>query len=173
MHIPSIDLSSVVNGDEATTSLPTGRQPSRSSISGLQSQPIVTKRPSIPGMESSTSRGPSPVRHTQGGSSGTFSNAELNGNGHGNGNGNGHSNGNPSSNGATATPTKGKPEDDDVDAWALAQSGGAGSKLIVRFEIYVVKVSSVRYCGFISLLFKMAHADPRPGALAPPARYTI
>jgi serine/threonine protein kinase len=171
VHIPSIDLSSVVNGDEATTSLPTGRQPSRSSISGLQSQP--TKRPSIPGMESSTSRGPSPVRHTQGGSSGTFSNAELNGNGHGNGNGNSHSNGNANSNGATATPTKGKPEDDDVDAWALAQSGGAGSKLIVRFEIYVVKVSSGPYCGFISFLLKMAHADPRPGALAPPARYTI
>ena len=32
-------------------------------------------------------------------------------------------------------------EDDDVDAWALAQGGGAGSSLIVRFEISVLKVS--------------------------------
>lgn len=35
-------------------------------------------------------------------------------------------------------------EEDEVDAWALAQSGGAGSSLIVRFEIFVVKVSRDR-----------------------------
>ena len=87
VHVPSIDLNSVLNGDEASTHLAEPK---------------------------STSRGASPDRgHT---SSGTASNGDL-----------------------PVTPSKRPVEDE--DAWALAQSGGAGSSLIVRFEIFVVKVS--------------------------------
>ena len=108
VHIPSIDLASVVNGDEATTSLV---EPKR--------RKSIPKKPS-----NLDSRGPSPVRDNSSGASG-----EL----------------------APVTPTK--RATDDEDAWALAQSGGTGSSLIVRFEIFVVKVSHT-----------LCSADPRsPG----------
>jgi len=176
VHVPSIDLSSVmVHGDEATTSLPTdphsttpGSTWSRGNASlrrrgskqgtsnqgisnqGISSQGISSQGISSQGISnqgisnqgisnqgisnqgiinqgisnnstSTSSRGPSPMGRDRGGSSGTFSGGE--------------------NNGAPITPLKARGEDDDVDAWALAAGGGAGSSLIVRFEISVVKVS--------------------------------
>ncbi|WWD22296.1 hypothetical protein CI109_106787 [Kwoniella shandongensis] len=140
VHVPSIDLASVVNGDEASTSLSsvapppppnsTKRKPSlrrkssKAAINGGGANGSAITGPS--------SRGPSPGpgRAMQGNSSGTVSGGEL----------------------ATQTPVTpargrvlgaagaGPGEEDEVDAWAFAQAGGAGSNLIVRFEIFVVKV---------------------------------
>ena len=93
VYLPSIDLTSVLNGDAASTSLPAqARQRTVSSPWG------------------------SPARGEEGG----------------------HSNGD-----YPDTPRRGGAgaDEDDVDAWALAQTGGAGSHLIVRFEVHVIKVS--------------------------------
>jgi len=127
VHVPSIDLSSVVNGDEATTSLAQPPTPSQRNESirrtGSDAKPVLTNGNGNGNGNGSGSgsRGPSPLR----GSSGTVSNGDA-----------------PA---AVPVPPKTRSgtggEDDDVDAWALAQGGGFGSSLIVRFEISVVKVS--------------------------------
>ena len=111
VHVPSIDLASVVNGDEATTNLPT---PSKS----------VRRKNSKPAMNDVNGNGNGSRGPSMRGSSGSVSNGDTPG---------------------LVTPkVRGGSgaEDDDVDAWALAQGGGFGSSLIVRFEISVLKVSS-------------------------------
>ncbi|WVQ80301.1 hypothetical protein IAT38_002406 [Cryptococcus sp. DSM 104549] len=131
VHVPSIDLASVVNGDEASTSL--SNVPSQSS--GMRRKPSLKKKNSRTGLNGAGSTGapgsrgasPTPQRAFQGSSSGTVSGGEA----------------------AMSAPLgKARPavggttagDEDEVDAWALAQGGGAGSSLIVRFEIFVVKV---------------------------------
>ena len=127
VHVPSIDLSSVVHGDQATTSLPSSGS-RKESLNHKPSNPVVGSRP-----DSTSSRD----RDVQDSSSGTVSN--------GNGSGSGETT-------APLTPAKQRSgEEDDVDGWALAQGGGAGSSLIVRFEIYVVKVGCL-YDGGVKLL---------------------
>ena len=113
VHVPSIDLNSVVNGDEANTSLASvgGQNKRKPSLRRKSSKANVSSTPgTIP------DRGASPMRQMYGGSSGTFSanNGE----------------------GGTAPVTPRREEEDD---WLPPNS--AGSSLIVRFEIYVVKVS--------------------------------
>ncbi|ORY31949.1 hypothetical protein BCR39DRAFT_524745 [Naematelia encephala] len=117
VHVPSIDLASVVHGDEASTSLTRVAPPRR--------MPSLRRKGSKQAIGSANgSRGPSPLRQReQEGSSGTFSVPEE-----------------------KATPVKQRPpqaaagEEDELDAWALAQSGGAGGRMCVRFEVGVVKV---------------------------------
>jgi hypothetical protein len=123
LHVPSIDLNSVVNGDEASMSLPSTAGPSgigstkrKGSLRRKSSKTVLTGG-------GSGSRGPSPLRQNQGSSSGTVSASEAPG---------------------PTPPRRGKRgsgegEEDDVD-WAFGTSGRAGSSLVVRFEIYVVKV---------------------------------
>ncbi|OCF41735.1 CAMK/CAMKL/KIN1 protein kinase [Kwoniella heveanensis CBS 569] len=133
VHLPSIDLNSVVNGDEASTSLSSVAHPSASASGIGRRKPSLRRKSSKAAINGSTagSRGPSPApaRAAQAGSSGTFSVGET-----------------ASAPGAPPTPGRGRGmagagEEDELDAWALAQAGGAGSSLIVRFEIFVVKVS--------------------------------
>ncbi|KAK6904883.1 hypothetical protein I203_105702 [Kwoniella mangroviensis CBS 8507] len=124
VHIPSIDLNSVVNGDEANTSLHSvNQQPAQT-----RRKPSLRRKSSKQNMNGSRTTSPAPNKALQAGSSGTFSMGEP------------HT---PSTPGKRSTP--GGPhvpqEEDELDAWALAQSGAAGSNLIVRFEIFVVKVS--------------------------------
>ncbi|ORX34603.1 hypothetical protein BD324DRAFT_636597 [Kockovaella imperatae] len=114
VHVPSIDLASVVNGDEASTSLSTAPTAGEN---GPKRRKSIKRKTSKSHFDS---RGASPMPE-QANSSGTASNGELNGT-------------------APVTPTKRAPVAEDGDAWAVAQSGGAGSALIVRFEIFVVKV---------------------------------
>ncbi|WVQ76485.1 hypothetical protein IAR50_006153 [Cryptococcus sp. DSM 104548] len=135
VHVPSIDLASVVNGDEASTSL--SNVPSGAGT-GTKRKPSLRKKASkgqLNGGTSSTtnSRGNSPAPHRviTGSSSGTVS-GTLSG-------GEGTHLSAPSGTGRRHTVNSGRDEDE-VDAWALAQGGSAGSSLIVRFEIFVVKV---------------------------------
>ena len=135
VHVPSIDLTSVVHGDEATTSLPSQSSTTPGTVMKRGQTPArKTSKPFVGTDATPGYRGPSPLR-PQASSSGTVSN----------GGDIGH--GTPSSASGTAAPpatpskTRQVQEEDDVDAWALSQGGGAGSRLIVRFEIYVVKVS--------------------------------
>ncbi|OXB34270.1 hypothetical protein LQV05_006697 [Cryptococcus neoformans] len=128
VHVPSIDLASVVNGDEASTSL--SNVPSHAS--GARRKQSLRRKGSEANMNGASSSGagsrgtsPAPHRVLTGNSSGTVSGGEV----------------------AHLSVPSGKNrhhvgtvEEDEVDAWALAQSGGAGSSLIVRFEIFVVKV---------------------------------
>ncbi|WWC57895.1 uncharacterized protein I303_100430 [Kwoniella dejecticola CBS 10117] len=129
VHIPSIDLNSVVNGDEANTSLHSVNQPAATT----KRKPSLRRKSSKPNINGTNSRNtsPAPQKVLGTGSSGTFSMGDT-----------------PSTPGKRSTPGQGQgsagaaqPEDDELDAWAIAQSGGAGSSLIVRFEIFVVKVS--------------------------------
>jgi serine/threonine protein kinase len=129
VHVPSIDLASVVNGEEATTSLGQLSQPAPV-MNGNQAGPSGPKRRVSLRRKNSRSnlaatptngvgsRGTSPV--PMAGSSGTFSVGEM-----------------------PTTPRKERHEaregEDDMDAWALSASG-AGGRMIVRFEIMVVKV---------------------------------
>lgn len=117
VHVPSIDLASVmVNGDEASTSL--------TNVTNGQSKrkPSIRRKPSKTTL---ATRGASPLRNRADGasSSGTVSNGETQ---------------------PPATPSKNGVREDE-DAWAFAAAGGAGSRLIVRFEISVVKVSLGHY----------------------------
>ncbi|WVR03365.1 hypothetical protein IAU60_000356 [Kwoniella sp. DSM 27419] len=127
VHLPSIDLNSVLNGDEASMSLSNVAQPG-----ATKRKPSLRRKGSKPtvngGAAGSRGTSPAPARAAQASSSGTFSVGE--------------------SLPSAAPPTPGRQkgvqatgEDDEMDAWALAQAGGAGSSLIVRFEIFVVKVS--------------------------------
>ncbi|WVO14909.1 hypothetical protein L204_102549 [Cryptococcus depauperatus] len=125
VHVPSIDLASVVNGDEASTSLsnvPSPRSRRKPSLRWKSSKQAMNG-------SSAGSRGPSPAPHrvVTGDSSGTVSGGENN-----------HLAA-PMSTGVGKRGTV-VGEEDEVDAWAFAQSGGVGSSLIVRFEIFVVKV---------------------------------
>ena len=127
VHVPSIDLNSVVNGDEASTSL-------------ANVQPESKRKPSIRRKTSKsnlpTSRAVSPMRQQGYGSSGTFSApGTTNGTNHESGAGQGGHGGQP------VTPKK--VENDDDGDWLPPSA--RGSSLIVRFEIYVVKVS-LRFC---------------------------
>ena len=143
VHVPSIDLASVVvNGDEASTSLSNVGSPGiNAGSTGSRRKPSLRRKSSKPHVASGQSdkeRGQSPFRH--GGSSGTVGNSngnlvERNGHAHGNGNGNGNG-----PNGEPTTPSRAQGMKEDDDAWALAAGGGAGSRMIVRFEINVVKV---------------------------------
>lgn len=127
VHVPSIDLNSIVHGDEATTSLPSsnstpGKQ--NQSLREKTSKPIMSTNwnGSANGSGSggaNGSRGPSPMR----GSSGTVSNGDT-------------------TPGPVTPRMMTRGDDDEMDGWALAQGGGAGSSLIVRFEISVIKVGS-------------------------------
>lgn len=112
VHVPSIDLNSVVNGDQASTSLASVAQPKR--------KPSLRRK----GSKQNISRGASPMRQTPGyeSSSGTFSASGVN---HG-------------SEPAAQPITPRKLDEEDGD-WLPPSA--AGSSLIVRFEIYVVKVS--------------------------------
>jgi serine/threonine protein kinase len=150
VYVPSIDLASVVNGEEATTSLGELNSPAGisggatggitnaplSSPSGAKRRVSIKKKPSRSNLAAGSngagtgSRGTSPAPRG-GGSSGTFSGGD-----------------------APTTPRKDRGEgrdtregEDDVDAWALSVGGGAGTKMIVRFEIMVVKVSR---CGHMA-----------------------
>ena len=109
VYVPSIDLTSVIHGDEASTSL----APATPSM--------ATQEPKVNGYHSP--RGDE--------SSGTMSGEER-------------ENDNPVTRSPKGTPTKkdsnGAAADDEMDAWALSAGGGAGSSLLVRFEINVVKV---------------------------------
>lgn len=149
VHVPSIDLASVmVNGDEASTSLSNVSNPKRkSSIRRKPSKQALSVSPNGNGNGNGNGigigngNGQSPsTAQDEASSSGTFSNPEV-----------------------IATPvTPSKPVvRDDEDAWAIAAAGGAGSRLIVRFEISVVKVCPVLYtflsgisanCGMIRYL---------------------
>ncbi|ODN96944.1 hypothetical protein I350_07919 [Cryptococcus amylolentus CBS 6273] len=138
VHVPSIDLASVVNGDEASTSL--SNVPSEvGGVGGARRKPSLRKKASkgqLNGGASSTanSRGNSPAPHrvVTGSSSGTVSATPSGGEGT-------HLSA-PTGGGRRHTVNSGGGDEDEVDAWALAQGGGAGSSLIVRFEIFVVKV---------------------------------
>ena len=140
VHVPSIDLSSVVlHGDQATTSLaqapptPNKRNPpmrEKEQVTktapphGIGNGNVNSEKGSTNGDVSGSAVGESRVPSPSKGSSGTVSNGDTPG---------------PVTPKTRAGGMNG--EDDDVDAWALAQGGGAGSSLIVRFEISVLKVS--------------------------------
>lgn len=117
VHVPSIDLNSVVNGDEASTSLA-----SVPAFQGTKRKPSLRRKGS---KNNVPSRGASPMRQTPGygSSSGTFSASGVN-------------NGLEANAAPPATPRKLDEEDGD---WLPPSA--AGSSLVVRFEIYVVKVS--------------------------------
>jgi len=147
VHIPSIDLNSVVvNGDEARVSLPAavGNTPEKEKRRASVRRKNSATRLSGNG-QGQGSRGPSPLRNVQGSSSGTVSNGEggapitpkkKNG---------GHRNGVGSSGGG------GTGEEEEVEDWAFGSMGGSGSPLVVRFEIYVVKVGH-RQCFITPML---------------------
>ncbi|WRT63438.1 uncharacterized protein IL334_000343 [Kwoniella shivajii] len=129
VHIPSIDLNSVLHGDEANTSL--------HSVNTTKRKPSLRRKSSKQNVNGNNSNNnpsrnvsPSPARALQTGSSGTFSVGDSTG-----------INNTPSTPGKRNVQAGAGPDEDEVDAWAIAQSGGAGSNLIVRFEIFVVKVS--------------------------------
>ncbi|KAK1926273.1 hypothetical protein DB88DRAFT_481296 [Papiliotrema laurentii] len=130
VHVPSIDLNSVVNGDEANTSLPNVPTDSQQGSTASRRKPSLRRKSSKGNLNAS--RGASPMRQGgtgYGGSSGTFSAHGVNGSSHGND--------------LAATTQSGQPvtpkraEEDDGD-WLPPSA--RGSSLIVRFEIYVVKV---------------------------------
>ncbi|EIW67878.1 hypothetical protein TREMEDRAFT_72042 [Tremella mesenterica DSM 1558] len=129
VHVPSIDLNSVLHGDEASTSLSNVHKTPTTNGIGTKRKNSLKEKGSKQQMYSPApsgamaSRGPSPLRQT---SSGTVS-----ADGEKNGNGNGHGHGNED-----YGMRRGR--DEDADAWASV--GEAGSRLIVRFEISVVKV---------------------------------
>ncbi|TXT13675.1 hypothetical protein VHUM_01042 [Vanrija humicola] len=112
IHAPSIDLTSVVHGDEARSSLhvPPGSQ----SIENSQSKNKLALRKPEAVASTVTSRGDSssPALHDRGGSSGTV--------------------------GVDSTSLPRRVDLDDGDAWGA--QFGAGSALTVRFEVFVVKV---------------------------------
>lgn len=137
MHVPSIDLSSVVNGD---TNLPLGDEPTvpkrRMSIRRKSSKQAIPKASSARGVSPAP---PTPSKVATSSSSGTFSNTTNPEVVH------------PSSPTRSTVPTSraavADPVEDEFDAWEF---GGAGSEMIVRFEISVVKVS--RACIHMTLL---------------------
>ena len=129
VHVPSIDLNSVINGDEATTSLnvqhPPGSQNKRKPSLRRKSSKGTLSNPS----NVAVSRGASPMRQGYGGSSGTFSASGM-------GNGD-HEKANQGQVGTPATPRR----DEDADDWLPPSA--RSSNLVVRFEIFVVKVRCV------------------------------
>lgn len=130
VHVPSIDLNSVVNGDEATTSL-----------ASVAKRKESMRRKSSKGNVATTpgERTGSPMRQGYGGSSGTFS----------------------AGNGESAVPTT--PRVGEEEDWLPPSA--AGSSLVVRFEIYVVKVSIFNRLELLSLT--------ATGTLATPTRDPI
>lgn len=124
IHVPSIDLASVVHGDEARSSLhvpptPTTATSTATGWQSLESTPSRNKlalRKSDMTGSTTTSRGESPSPAIPTGSSGTV--------------------------GVFDVPSKSvRLDQDDGDAWGM-QYGGQ-SPLAVRFEVFVVKVGQV------------------------------
>jgi len=114
IHVPSIDLASVVHGDEARSSL---HVPSQALESTPSKNKLGLHKSDLTG--STTSRGDSPSPAIPQGSSGTVGIIDVN------------------------VPSKSvRLDQDDGDAWGL-QYGGQ-SPLAVRFEVFVVKVSLVQ-----------------------------
>ncbi|WWC85589.1 uncharacterized protein L201_000453 [Kwoniella dendrophila CBS 6074] len=147
VHIPSIDLNSVlVHGDEANTSL----HSINTSQTNTKRKPSLKRKSSKPNLANqnngSTVTTNGSTKLQQSGSSGTFSNQgnelpqqqQQQQQPHTPSSTPGRKSLPPNS---ANTNTMMNTEDDELDAWAIAQSGGAGSNLIVRFEIFVVKVS--------------------------------
>lgn len=118
IHVPSIDLASVVHGDEARSQLHVA-QPTSTANQSLESTPsrnrlALRKSDMTASTATSNSRGDSPSPAIPQGSSGTV--------------------------GVLDVPSKSvRLDQDDGDAWGL-QYGGQ-SPLAVRFEVFVVKVS--------------------------------
>lgn len=114
IHIPSIDLKSVVHGDEAMSSLlvPVGQMSIENSNS--PSKHKLSMRNSTAGASTSTTRGESPSPMHDRGSSGTVGMLE-----------------------SASKPVR--VDLDDGDAWGA--QFGANSTLCVRFEVFIVKVS--------------------------------
>jgi hypothetical protein len=153
VHVPSIVLGSV-QADEAMLDLPSTTGTGLAASKGTMRRPSVRRKKSKQQLgDEGISRGNSPApvttpsqtptvsgesRFRSGGSSGTVSASDQ-----------------------SATPLNGQMAnlgigasekqaarspvvvEDDVDAWALAAGGGVGGKMIVRFEISVVKVCPV------------------------------
>lgn len=121
IHVPSIDLKSVVHGDEARLQLnvPVGQMSIESSPSKNK---LALRNSGAAASTTTTSRGgDSPTLHDRGGSSGTVGMLDS----------------------AAAGPAKPARVDlDDADAWGA--QFGASSTLCVRFEVFVVKVGHLR-----------------------------
>jgi serine/threonine protein kinase len=115
IHVPSIDLKSVVHGDEARSQLhvpvPVGNESSTSK------NKLQLRNSNAAGSTTTTGRGdsPSPATHAVG-SSGTVGMLDS----------------------ASGAPKPGRIDLDDADAWGA--QFGANSTLCVRFEVFVVKV---------------------------------
>ncbi|KAL1411094.1 Serine/threonine-protein kinase [Vanrija albida] len=112
IHAPSIDLTSVVHGDEARSSLhvPPGAQSLESSPS--KNKLALRKPEAVASTVTSRGDSSSPALHDRGGSSGTV--------------------------GVDNTSLPKRVDLDDGDAWGA--QFGASSALTVRFEVFVVKV---------------------------------
>jgi hypothetical protein len=117
IHVPSIDLASVVHGDEARSSLHVAA--TNPAMAPLESTPsknkLALRKSDLTGSTSNSARGDSPSPALPQGSSGTV--------------------------GVLDVPSKSvRLDQDDGDAWGM-QYGGQ-SPLAVRFEVFVVKVGS-------------------------------
>lgn len=130
IHVPSIDLKSVVHGDEARSQLhvPVGQMSIESSPSKNK---LSLRNAGAAASTTTTSRGgdsPSPADRG-GSSSGTVGMLDS------------------ASVGPPAKP--GRVDLDDADAWGA--QFGASSTLCVRFEVFVVKVSSHRSSSILTI----------------------
>lgn len=157
IHVPSIDLASVVHGDEARSSLhvPPGSQSIESSPSKNR---LALRKSDLTGSTANSRDSPSPAHHDRG-SSGTVGMLDT---------------------ASMSTPSKAKVDQDDGDAWGA--QFGAQSPLCVRFEVFVVKVRSTvpltrtiafhhEPCPSVSMR-TCANAAPS-GAVAPTSWYPV
>lgn len=148
VHVPSIDLSSVLSPQEVNHGA-TNQQPSQHSVSTSGPDAHHGDPWSLEGLDSSSGSFAQHAAEKRHGAAGESEEAAfflwtwrhehadipvgcksaLSGGPTANGSGH-------------LPPSQSHTGDDDFDAWAFGASGGTGSDLLVRFEISIVKVSS-------------------------------